>query len=115
MGHYVTIEGSLTPTTVLARGVRKTVAVTDEVRKLVQIGGAVVVDGSLDEPEAPGNESSSESTAQAETSEETEPDSAADSPHTEADTETSAKRVRGARRSPAAGPDAPQTKPDGAS
>ncbi|SKS49738.1 Uncharacterised protein [Mycobacteroides abscessus subsp. bolletii] len=115
MGHYVTIEGSLTPTTVLARGVRKTVAVTDEVRKLVQIGGAVVVDGSLEEPAAPGNESSSESTAQAETSEETEPDSAADSPHTEADTETSAKRVRGARRSPAADPDAPQTKPDGAS
>lgn len=111
MGHYVTIEGSLTPTTVLARGVRKTVAVTDEVRKLVQIGGAVVVDGSLDEPEAPGNESSSESIAQAETSEETEPDSAADSPHTEA----SAKRVRSARRSPAADPDAPQTKPDGAS
>lgn len=115
MGHYVTIEGSLTPTTVLARGVRKTVAVTDEVRKLVQIGGAVVVDGSLDEPEAPSGEASSESTAQAETAEETEPDSAADSPHTEADTETSAKRVRGARRSPAADPDAPQTQPDGAS
>lgn len=115
MGHYVTIEGSLTPTTSLARGVRKTVAVTDEVRKLVQIGGAVVVDGNLDEPEAPRNESSSESTAQAETSDETEPDSAADSPHTEADTETSAKRVRSARRSPAADPDAPQTKPDGAS
>lgn len=115
MGHYVTIEGSLTPTTVLARGVRKTVAVTDEVRKLVQIGGAVVVDGSLEEPEAPGNESSSESASQAETAEETEPDSASDSPHTEADTETSAKRVRGARRSPAADPDAPQRQPDGAS
>lgn len=53
MGHYVTIEGSLTPTDALPRGVRRTVAVTDEVRKLVRIGGAVVVAGSLDasEPE----------------------------------------------------------------
>lgn len=115
MGHYVTIEGSLTPTTVLARGVRKTVAVTDEVRKLVQIGGAVVVDGSLEEPAAPRDEASSESASQAESAEETEADSASDSPHTEADTETSARRVRGARRSPAADPDAPQTQPDGAS
>lgn len=115
MGHYVTIEGSLTPTTVLGRGVRKTVAVTDEVRKLVQIGGAVVVDGSLEEPAAPGDEASSESASQAETAEETEPDSASDSPHTEADTETSARRVRGARRSPTVDLDTPQTQPDGAS
>ena len=53
MGHYVTIEGSLTPTDWLARGVRRTVAVTDHIRKLIQIGGAVVVAGSLDEPDAP--------------------------------------------------------------
>ncbi|OHU29021.1 hypothetical protein [Mycobacteroides chelonae] len=51
MGHYVTIEGSLTPTDWLARGVRRTVAVTDDIRKLVKIGGAIVVAGSLDDPE----------------------------------------------------------------
>ncbi|MEU9805428.1 hypothetical protein [Mycobacterium sp. NPDC050853] len=53
MGHYVTIEGSLTPTDRLARGVRSTVAVTDDIRKLVKIGGAIVVAGSLEEPDSP--------------------------------------------------------------
>lgn len=51
---YVTIEGSSTmPTDVLARGARRTVAVTDSIRKLVKIGGAIVVSGSLDDPDAP--------------------------------------------------------------
>ena len=53
MGHHVTIEGSVTPTDRLPRGKRATVEVTDEIRKLVKIGGAVVVAGSLDEPDAP--------------------------------------------------------------
>lgn len=45
----VTIEGSTTPCTELPRGVRRTVAVTDHVRRLVARGFAVVVDGSLDD------------------------------------------------------------------
>lgn len=48
----MTIEGSITPTDILARGVRRTVEVTDSIRKLVAIGGAIVVAGSLDEPGA---------------------------------------------------------------
>lgn len=51
MAHHVTIEGSVTPTDWLARGVRRTVEVTDDIRKLVAVGGAVVVAGNLDEPD----------------------------------------------------------------
>lgn len=51
MAHHVTIEGSVTPTDWLPRGVRRTVEVTDDIRKLVAIGGAIVVAGSLDEPD----------------------------------------------------------------
>lgn len=51
MGHHVTIEGSVTPSVHLARGVRRTVAVTDHVRKLVKIGAVIVVAGSLDGPD----------------------------------------------------------------
>lgn len=50
MGHQVTIEGSLTPAVDLPRGERRTVEVTDHVRRLVQIGAVVVIDGDLDEP-----------------------------------------------------------------
>ncbi|OBC03371.1 hypothetical protein A5784_14155 [Mycobacterium sp. 852013-50091_SCH5140682] len=51
MTHHVTIEGSVTPTDWLPRGVRRTVEVTADIRKLVAIGGAIVVAGSLDEPD----------------------------------------------------------------
>lgn len=44
----VTIEGSIMPSVYLARGERRTVAVTDDIRNLVKIGAAVVVEGSLD-------------------------------------------------------------------
>lgn len=52
MGHHVTVEGSVTPSDWLGRGVRRTVAVTDQLRKLVRIGAVVVVAGSLDDPAA---------------------------------------------------------------
>jgi hypothetical protein len=51
VAHHVTIEGSFTPTDWLPRGVRRTVEVTEDIRKLVAIGGAIVVAGSLDEPD----------------------------------------------------------------
>lgn len=113
MGHYVTIEGSLTPTTLLARGVRKTVAVTDEVRRLVQIGGAVVLAGSLDEPEATEDEHSAESTLDnAEAGETSEPDSAPDGSQTEDAAESASKRGRARRTSST---ELDTTRPDGAS
>lgn len=53
MGHRVTIEGSqYMPTDLLGRGQRVTVEVTDTIRKLVAGGGATVVAGSLDDPDA---------------------------------------------------------------
>ncbi|WP_166905917.1 hypothetical protein [Mycobacterium sp. DL440] len=53
MGHRVTIEGSqYMPTDLLGRGQRATVEVTDTIRKLVAGGGAIVVAGSLDDPDA---------------------------------------------------------------
>lgn len=53
MGHRVTIEGSrYMPTDLLGRGQRATVEVTDTIRKLVARGGAIVVAGSLDDPDA---------------------------------------------------------------
>lgn len=56
MGHQVTIEGSLTPAVDLPRGVRRTVEVTDHIRRLVQIGAVIVVGGDLDAPPAPEHE-----------------------------------------------------------
>jgi len=52
MGHHVTVEGSVTPSDWLAKGSRRTVAVTDHVRRLVKIGAVVVVAGNLDDPDA---------------------------------------------------------------
>ncbi|QRY48156.1 hypothetical protein JVX93_16050 [Mycolicibacterium boenickei] len=53
MGHRVTIEGShYMPTDLLGRGQRATVEVTDTIRQLVASGGATVVSGSLDDPDA---------------------------------------------------------------
>ena len=47
----VTIEGTVTPSVWLATGQRRTVEVTDDIRKLVRIGAVKVVEGSLkDEP-----------------------------------------------------------------
>lgn len=40
----VTIEGSVTPSVVLARGARRTVVLTDKVQKLIDRGFVVVVD-----------------------------------------------------------------------
>lgn len=54
MGHRVTIEGSqYMPTDLLGRGQRATVEVTPTIRQLVASGGATVVAGSLDDPDAP--------------------------------------------------------------
>lgn len=53
MGNQVTIEGSLTPAVDLPRGERRTVEVTDHVRRLVQIGAVVVVAGDLEAPAEP--------------------------------------------------------------
>lgn len=47
----VTIEGSLSPCVELARGVRRTVTVTDHIRRLVAGGFVNVVAGSLDDDE----------------------------------------------------------------
>lgn len=53
MGHRVTIEGShYMPTDLLGRGQRATVEVTPTIRQLVASGGATVVVGSLDDPDA---------------------------------------------------------------
>ncbi|MCV7424339.1 hypothetical protein H7K45_27710 [Mycobacterium yunnanensis] len=49
----VTIEGSLSPSVELARGVRRTVTVTDHIRRLVAGGFVIVVDGSLDDDPEP--------------------------------------------------------------
>lgn len=43
----VTIEGSLMPSVYLARGERRTVEATDDIRNLVKIGAAIVVSGRL--------------------------------------------------------------------
>lgn len=94
MGHYVTIEGSLTPTDVLDRGVRRTVAVTDEIRNLVKIGGAIVVVGSLDEPDVVGDDANSESTPGGEAADDPDADAATDSSNSEDDTQTATKRAR---------------------
>lgn len=112
MGHYVTIEGSLTPTDVLDRGVRRTVAVTDEIRNLVKIGGAIVVVGSLDEPEAPEDGAENESTSGGEAGESPEADAATDSSQAEDDTQTATKRAR--VRKPSA-TDQDETQPSGES
>jgi hypothetical protein len=54
VAHQVTIVGSRhMPSDRLGRGVRATVEVTDEIRKLVEIGAVTVVDGSLDAPTNP--------------------------------------------------------------
>lgn len=49
----VTIEGSLSPCVELARGARRTVTVTDHIRRLVAGGFVTVVAGSLDDEPAP--------------------------------------------------------------
>lgn len=112
MGHYVTIEGSLTPTDVLDRGVRRTVAVTDEIRNLVKIGGAIVVVGSLDEPDVVGDDANSESTPGGEAAESPEAAAATDSSQADGDTETATKRAR--VRKPSA-TDQDETQPRGES
>jgi hypothetical protein len=43
----VTIEGSLAPCDELPRGVRRTVMLTDRVRRLVAAGHVIVVEGRL--------------------------------------------------------------------
>ncbi|WP_100483151.1 hypothetical protein [Mycobacteroides abscessus] len=108
MGHYVTIEGSLTPTDVLDRGVRRTVAVTDEIRNLVKIGGAIVVVGSLDEPDVVGDDANSESTLGGEATDGPDAEAEADSSKSEDDTQTATKRAR--VRKPSA-TDADETQP----
>lgn len=48
--NQVVIEGTNTPSDRLSTGVRRSVTVTDEIRKLVRIGAVKVVEGSLDGP-----------------------------------------------------------------
>lgn len=112
MGHYVTIEGSLTPTDVLDRGVRRTVAVTDEIRNLVKIGGAIVVVGSLDAPEAPEDRTEGVSTPGGEATDGPETDAATDSSNSEDDTQTATKRARPRK---ASATDQDETQPRGES
>jgi hypothetical protein len=50
MGHQVVIEGSRTPSVDLPHGERRKVEVTTYIRRLVQIGAVIVVEGSLDPP-----------------------------------------------------------------
>ncbi|WAB09199.1 hypothetical protein SEA_LITTLEMUNCHKIN_23 [Gordonia phage LittleMunchkin] len=49
----VTIEGSLSPSTELARGERRTVALTDRVQRLVDRGFVIIVDEHDEPADAP--------------------------------------------------------------
>lgn len=51
MGHVVTIEAGPLPCVDLPKGVRKTVEVTPHIRRLVNLGAAVVVAGDLNPPQ----------------------------------------------------------------
>lgn len=53
MGHVVTIEAGPLPCVDLPKGVRKTVEVTAHIRRLVNMGAAVVVAGDLNPPQQP--------------------------------------------------------------
>lgn len=47
----VTIEGSLTPSVVLPRGERRTVALTDRVQRLIDRGFVILIEDESDAPE----------------------------------------------------------------
>ncbi|WP_255800861.1 hypothetical protein [Mycobacteroides abscessus] len=93
-------------------------AVTDDVRKLVQIGGAIVVVGSLDEPES--NVTADEPLQQDAVTPDpelplTETSDTPDDQQPDSDPEPATKRVRAGRKTSAADQDEPQTEPSGES